>query len=63
MTAALSIIMVLCLNSGKNYHACHQELVECAKEVAVHSDIPLFDAALWCDAFGKEIDRQLEASK
>ena len=59
MQAALSLIMVMCLNSGKNYHLCFEEYVQCSKEIAAHADISLTDAALWCDAFGKEIDSKL----
>lgn len=59
MTQVLNIIMVLCLNSGGDYHLCFEEYVQCAKEIAVHADISLSDAVLWCDAYGKEIDSKL----
>lgn len=60
MKAAMEVIMVLCLNSGNPYHLCHEELVQCSKEIAAqYPSMNLFEAAKWCDAFGKEIDQKL----
>lgn len=59
MEAALSLIMAMCLNRGNGYHACHQEMVECAKEISVNNNMNLWLAAKWCDSYAKEIDHAL----
>ena len=59
MEAALSLIMAMCLNSGNDYHLCHEEYVQCAKEIAVQNDMNLWQAVKWCDSYAKEIDRKL----
>lgn len=59
MNAALQFIMLMCLNSGNDYHACHQEMVECAKEISEQNNINLFEAAKWCDSYAKEIDNKM----
>lgn len=59
MNAALSIIMTMCLNAGNDYHLCHEEYVQCAKEISDQNGINLFEAVKWCDSYAKEIDRKL----
>jgi len=63
MEAALSLIMAMCLSGNNDYHACHQEIVECAKEISEHNNINLWQAVNWCDSYAKEIDNKLFEQK
>ena len=55
---ALRLVILLCLNSGQDYHLCFESLVQCSNYRVESYMEEHWDAVRYCHETGKLIDEE-----